>query len=289
LTNFAITPANGSYTINKAPVTATAGSGSATYDGGTHSPAACAVTGPYTGTLSCANLPASVGPNAGTSTITPDMIGPGQTNFDITLANGSYTIDRKAASVTPDPKSKFFGGADPILTGTLSGFLAADNVTASYSRVPGENVGTYTISATLAPAGVLGNYDVTYKTSVFTIMAWTLTGFYQPVDMPSPSIVWNTVKNGSTVPLKFNVMVGGVQRTDVGAVKSFAYYSVACNQTSPTDDIELTSTGGTVLRYDATAGQFIQNWQTPKLAGQCFGVVMTTLDASKLVAYFKLK
>jgi hypothetical protein len=289
LTNFAITPANGSYTISQAPVTATAGSGSATYNGGTHSPAACAVTGPYTGTLSCTNQPTSVGPNAGTSTITPDVSGPGQANFDISLANGSYTIDRKTASVTPDPKSKFFGAADPVLTGTLSGFLAADNVTASYSRVPGENVGTYTISATLAPAGVLGNYDVTYKTSVFTIMAWTLTGFYQPVDMPSPSIVWNTVKNGSTVPLKFNVMVGGEQRTDVGAVRSFASYSFACNATSPTDDIEFTTTGGTVLRYDATAGQFIQNWQTPKLAGQCFRVVMTTLDASTLVAYFKLK
>jgi len=37
------------------------------------------------------------------------------------------------------------------------------------------------------------------------------------------------------------------------------------------------------------AGQFIQNWQTPKLAGQCYMVTMTTQDNSKLKAYFKLK
>ena len=45
----------------------------------------------------------------------------------------------------------------------------------------------------------------------------------------------------------------------------------------------------TSLRYDATAGQFIQNWQTPKLPGQCYRVTMTTDDGSALVAFFKLK
>ena len=51
-----------------------------------------------------------------------------------------------------------------------------------------------------------------------------------------------------------------------------------------------TSTGGTVLRYDGPAGQFIQNWQTPKTAGKCYKVTMTAADAvSKLIAYFKTK
>src|SRR5204862_1764049 len=61
--------------------------------------------------------------------------------------------------------------ADPTLSGSLSGFLAADGVTASYSRSAGETVagGPYTISATLSPSGVLGNYNVTYNTANFTI------------------------------------------------------------------------------------------------------------------------
>jgi hypothetical protein len=77
----------------------------------------------------------------------------------------------RAASVTPDSASKALGAADPtpLTTGTLSGFLAGDAVTATYSRTAGEALGTYTISATLSPAGVLGNYSITYNTATFTI------------------------------------------------------------------------------------------------------------------------
>ena len=57
------------------------------------------------------------------------------------------------------------------MTGTLTGFLAADDVTATYSRTAGETVlgGPYTISAALSPATVLSNYDITYNTANFTI------------------------------------------------------------------------------------------------------------------------
>jgi len=51
----------------------------------------------------------------------------------------------------------------------LSGFLAADNVTATYTRAPGENAGTYAISATLSPSGVLGNYLIPSNPGTFTI------------------------------------------------------------------------------------------------------------------------
>jgi hypothetical protein len=55
------------------------------------------------------------------------------------------------------------------------------------------------------------------------------------------------------------------------------------------DDIELTATGGTSLRYDATGGQFIYNWQTPRTAGACYKVTVSFTDGSSLSAYFKLK
>src|SRR5206468_3701015 len=87
------------YSITKALVTVTAGSGSATYDGTSKSPSACVVSGTYTGDLTCANNPASVGPGAGTTTIYPVVSGTGQSNFQITKVNGSYTID-KASSIT---------------------------------------------------------------------------------------------------------------------------------------------------------------------------------------------
>ena len=58
-----------------------------------------------------------------------------------------------------------------MLTGSTSGFLAADGVTVSFSRTVGETVAgsPYTISATLSPASVLSNYDITYNTAQFTI------------------------------------------------------------------------------------------------------------------------
>jgi hypothetical protein len=55
------------------------------------------------------------------------------------------------------------------------------------------------------------------------------------------------------------------------------------------DDIDLVTTGGTSLRYDSTAGQFVQNWQTPKKAGACYTVTMTTDDGSEISANFIMK
>src|SRR5918995_1153922 len=75
------------------------------------------------------------------------------------------------ASVTPNAASKIYGDTDPAFSGTLAGFLAADGVTATYSRTAGETVAAspYTISAVLSPAAVLGNYEITYNTALFTI------------------------------------------------------------------------------------------------------------------------
>src|SRR5258707_15734860 len=91
------------------------------------------------------------------------------TNYTITYNTAAFTINPKLASVNPDAASKEYGSADPAFTGTLTGFLAADGVSASYSRTAGETVlgSPYTISAVLSPAGVLVNYTITYKTAVF--------------------------------------------------------------------------------------------------------------------------
>jgi hypothetical protein len=94
------------FSIAKAPVTATAGSGSSTYDGLAHAPSsACVVTGSYTGDLSCTNSPSVAGPAAGSTTITPNVTGTGLTNFAITPINGSYVIG-PAASSTVCPSSR---------------------------------------------------------------------------------------------------------------------------------------------------------------------------------------
>jgi hypothetical protein len=89
-----------------------------------------------------------------------------------TSASASADITPRAASVAPDAASKTYGTSDPApLTGTLTGFLSTDGVSATYSRDAGDTVAgsPYAISATLSPAAVLGNYAITYKTASFTI------------------------------------------------------------------------------------------------------------------------
>jgi hypothetical protein len=77
--------------------------------------------------------------------------------------------------------------------------------------------------------------------------------------------VWNTVKGGSTVPLKFEIFSGSTELTNTSSVKGFTQKGVAFpGASAATDEIEIVTTGGTNLRYDSTAGQFIQNWQTSK-------------------------
>ncbi len=91
--------------------------------------------------------------------------------YSIEFVPASFTITKKAASVTATANGKVYGEDDPILTGTLVGFLPADNVTATYARETGETVAgsPYAISATLSPVGVLGNYEITYTEADFTI------------------------------------------------------------------------------------------------------------------------
>jgi hypothetical protein len=73
-----------------------------------------------------------------------------------------FMVQPKPATVTINSVSKVYGSADPALTGTLSGFVPSDNVTATYSRAAGETVGVYPITATLSPAGLVqNNYTVT--------------------------------------------------------------------------------------------------------------------------------
>ncbi len=101
-------------------------------------------------------------------------------NYIITNTGASFTINARPATWTTNANSKTYGNSDlnPLTTGS-GDFLAADGVTATYSRAAGETVlgGPYHITATLAPAAVLTNYTITNTGASFTINArpatWT--------------------------------------------------------------------------------------------------------------------
>jgi hypothetical protein len=107
-------------------------------------------------------------------------------------------------------------------------------------------VGTHTMTATAKDnAGRTATASRTY-----TVKAWTFKGFYQPVDMNG---VYNTVKGGSTVPIKFELFKGTTELTDTSKVNQpLQAQKVSCTTGTTEDTIELTATGGTSLRYDTT-------------------------------------
>ncbi len=160
-------------------------------------------------------------------------------------------------------------GLSGLVSCTISGYSAA--------------AGSHTVTATATDrAGNVATASLRY-----TVREMTHTGFYAPVDMNG---VYNVIKGGSSVPLKFNVKVDGVEQTDTSVVTSFKAGVVSCLSSAGTDEVEITNTGDTSLRYDTTApGQFIQNWKTATGAGTCYKATATLSDGDTISALFKLR
>jgi hypothetical protein len=164
-------------------------------------------------------------------------------NYTITNEGNDFTITKRDASVTPDAASKYCGQADPLFKGTLTGFLASDNVTAVYNRTPAdESIGTsYTINATLSPTGVLSNYNITYNTASFTInsvsidasststaiqlgtsikpLTATVTSGSTPV--PNATVTFTVTNNGNITPITVTAV------TDANGVATYSLPSAS--------------------------------------------------------------
>jgi hypothetical protein len=150
-------------------------------------------------------------------------------------------------------------------------------------------------------------------TTTASISPWNAAGkgFYAPVGVANsvftaaptpvptlfnPPYVWNTVKGGQTVPLKFNVFAGSVEKTGADAFTNIATAFQAAKMTSCTNaadtdpvDYTITATGSTTLRYDPSGMQWIYNWQTPKVtATACYRTYVTFADGSSIEAFFQL-
>jgi len=238
---------------------------------------------PYTFTVGSATAEgANVSNNSGT---VEDVAG----NVSNNASSGPFKIDLSNptnVAFVGGPaagSSHYFGSVPNAPTCTaddaVSGIPANGCVVTGYSTA----VGNHTMTATATDnAGRTAT-----ATRQYTVDPWTFKGFYQPIDMGT---TLNTVKGGSTVPFKFELFAGSTELTDTAKVdQPLRALKVACDTGAPLDDIELTATGGTSLRYDTTGGQYIYNWQTPKQPGACYNVTITANDGSFQTAHFKLK
>ncbi len=244
LGNYTITSNTAGFTITPKDVTVTADAKSKTY--GDADPALTyAIT---SGSLVSPDafsgaLTRDPGENVGTYAIKKGTLAL-STNYALTYVGADLTISKKAASVTPDPKTKVYGDAEPSFTGTLSGFLIGDGVTATYRRTTGETVAgsPYAISAVLSPTGVLGNYTITYNTAGFTITPKDVTV------LASSFTASNKVYDGNASATVLTSTLTGVISPDVvtltGGTATFADANVGTGKT-------VTLTGATLGGADA--------------------------------------
>jgi len=220
----------------------------------------------FSGTLSgfladdyvTASYSRNTGETAGTyninATLSPISV---LSNYNITYNTSVFTINKKIVSVTPSIASKIYGTSDPALTGTLSGFMPSDGVTAIYSRTTGDDVGTYPISAILSPTGVLSNYIITYNTANFTITPASITitaqhdeRVYNGTNSSSvaPQITSGTLVTGDTATLtqSFN-------NKNAGTGKTLSAAASTINDDNSGNNYAITfvnNTTGTITRYD---------------------------------------
>jgi hypothetical protein len=138
-----------------------------------------AASGNYTNVLSAGN----------TSEVTVSNLVPGVAYyFAVTACNvlgmesdfsneASYLVPPPLV-VTADNQSRFYGTANGVLTGSLTGVQNGDDITASYATTAdaGSGVGTYPIVPVLNdPAEELTNYTVSVTDGVLTVIPAPLT------------------------------------------------------------------------------------------------------------------
>jgi hypothetical protein len=172
-------------------------------------------------------------------------------NYTLSLAmpTVNFAITPKAVTVTADPKTKTYGDVNPTLTGTLSGVVNGDNITASYSTTASQFsdvvAGGYAITATLNdPDNRLSNYAVTNIPGTLTISKAD-----QTITWSAPAaITYGTALTGT----QLNATVAGVAGgSNPGALS----YSPASGTVLDAGDYTLTVTAGATQNYNQAQAQ----------------------------------
>ena len=167
--NYNLTLNNGSLAIAKADAVVTANSASTTYSGATQSVSGFTATGLVGGetTAVLTGVSASVtGKNAGNYSV---VAAGTDSNYNLTLNNGSLAIAKADAVVTANSASTTYSGATQSVNGfTATGLVGSETaavLTGVSASVTGKNAGNYSVVAT----GTDSNYNLTLNNGSLAI------------------------------------------------------------------------------------------------------------------------
>jgi triacylglycerol esterase/lipase EstA (alpha/beta hydrolase family) len=243
--------------------------------------ASVSVAGPApAGTLTYAPASGSV-LDAGSRTLTVTALE--TANYLPATLSVSLDVNRAPLSLNIDPKSKLYGAAVPLLTGTLTGVVNNDNITPSYATTATQQsgAGTYPINGALVdPNHRLSNYAVTITPSTLTVfpaplliaanpatsqysdplpqLTATFTGF---VLGETPSVLAGTLSITTTgtqvsAPGTYPIAIGGLTSSNYaiaysGSTLTITQEDARVTITSPLS-ITLAASGDTTVRLAAT-------------------------------------
>lgn len=116
--------------------------------------------------------------NAGSYTLTANFTPSDSVDYTTATKTATLTVTKTSLTVTANNAAKAYGAALPSFTGTITGIVNGDNITATYitTATTSSPVGTYPITATLNdPNGRLPNYTVTINQGTLTVSQYSLT------------------------------------------------------------------------------------------------------------------
>jgi hypothetical protein len=218
----------------------------------------------------------TISADTASTTLTCTATSAGGTSSSSVTIKRDATAPALAPTVVPNPV---------LLNGTATASANASDslsglASSSCGTVNTSSVGTKSVLCTATDkagntASASASYNVIYKFS----------GFFQPVDnLP----VFNSVKAGSGVPIKFSL--SGNQGLNIFASGYPVSQKITCASNSPVDAVEETATSGSSsLSYNAATDRYTYIWKTDKAwANSCRQLIVKLIDGTEYRANFKL-
>ena len=287
VSNYNIVSNNGTLTITKAMLTATADNKIRIY-GSSNPVFTITFSGFKNGetlsildTAPSATTTATQTSNVGTYNIVPS--GGVDSKYDFTYVNGTLTINKATLTVTADNQSRPFNSSNPVFTINYSGFVNSESPsvvdsppTATTSAGLNSPAGTYPI---VVGGGTDNNYLFSYVNGLLTITKAT------PVitwSTPS-SITYGTALSATQLNATSSVPGNFTYTPGIGAVLNAGSNQILTANFTPTDATNYNGVTGTTVQITVNKASPDITWPNPLPITYGTALSATQLNASASV------